>query len=80
MADEERSYLNPKFEFDVEGKSVAQLKDSISWNYDLAKRKIQRIINQRAHGKEREKDTPKKKKEPGLGLGRTARLLKEVDD
>jgi hypothetical protein len=80
MGDTERSYLNPKFEFDLKGKSVAQLKDSISWNYELAKRKIKKVINQRAHDKEWEKEHPKPKKEPGLGLGRTASLLEEVDD
>jgi hypothetical protein len=76
----ERSYLNPEFDTDIPS-SVAELKESISWNYDLAKRKIKRIINQRAHDKEWEKEHPKPpKKEPGLGLGRTASLLEEVDD
>jgi hypothetical protein len=79
MADKKRSYLEPKFEFDVKGKSMAQLKDSASWNWDLAKRKVKKVINQRAHDKEWEKKHPKKK-EPGLGLGRTASLLEKVDD
>jgi hypothetical protein len=75
-----RSYINPKFDFDVSGKSFAQLKDSASWNFDLAKRKVKRVFNQRAADKEYAMKHPKKKKEPGLGLGRTASLLKKVDD
>lgn len=80
MADEKRSYLDPKFEFDVGGKSVAQLKDSAAWNWDLAKRKVKKVFNQRAADKEYAAKNPKKKKEPGLGLGRTADLLARMDD
>jgi hypothetical protein len=77
---EKRSYLNPEFEFDVSGKSFAEIKDSASWNWDLAKRKVKKVINQYNADKEYEKKNPKKKKEPGLGLGRTADLLEHVDD
>ena len=80
MADKERSYLKPEFEFDVGGKSVDQIKDMASWNWDLAKRKVKKVFNQRAADKEWNKKNPKKKKEPGLGLGRTADLLEQVDD
>jgi len=80
VGDKDRSYLNPEFEFDVSGKSFAELKDSASWNFDLAKRKVKRIFNQRAADAEYAKKNPKKKKEPGLGLGRTADLLEHVDD
>jgi hypothetical protein len=80
LGDNERSYLNPEFEFDVGGKSFAELKDSASWNWDLAKRKVKKLINQRAADKEWEAKNPSKKKEPGLGLGRTADLLEHVDD
>jgi hypothetical protein len=80
MGDTERSYLNPEFEFDVSGKSFAELKDSASWNWDLAKRKVKKLFNQRAADKEYAKKNPPKKKEPGLGLGRTADLLEHVDD
>jgi hypothetical protein len=82
MADEEpkRSYLSPEFEFDVGGKSMAEIADSMQWNYQLAKRKIKKKINQYNADKEYEKKNPKKGKEPGLGLGRTADLLEHIDD
>ena len=80
MGDSKRSYTKPQFEFDVKGKSVAQIKDSASWNWDLAKRKVKKVFNQRAADKEYAAKNPKKKKEPGLGLGRTADLLARMDD
>ena len=46
MAEKKRSYLNPKFELGVKGKSVDELMSSASWNWDLAKRKVMRVINQ----------------------------------
>ncbi len=75
----ERSYLNPEFEFDVRGKSIAELKDSASWNWELAKRRIVKIYNQQKADQDWKKKNPEPKKEPGLGLGRTSELLKEVD-
>jgi hypothetical protein len=79
MADE-RSYLDPEFEFDVKGKSIAQLKDSASWNWDLAKRRIKKIYNQHKADQEWKEKNPEPKKEKGLALGRTASLLEKVDD
>ena len=72
MPDKKRSYTKPEFEFEFS-------KDAAAWNWDLAKRKIQRVINQYKSDKEFEANNPKPKKEPGLGLGRTAELLKKVD-
>lgn len=80
MGAKKRNYLKPEFDFDVSGKSFAELKDSASWNIDLAKRKVKKVFNQRAADKEWNQKNPKKKKEPGLGLGRTADLLEKVDD
>jgi hypothetical protein len=76
----ERSYLNPEFELDVKGKSIAQLKDSASWNWELAKRKVKRLYNQHKADQEWKEKNPEPKKEEGLALGRTASLLEEVDD
>jgi len=80
MADKERSYLNPEFEFDIQGKSLDQIKDSLAWDWDLAKRKIKKIYNQYSADREYKAKHPEPKKEPGLGLGRTSDLLKKVDD
>jgi hypothetical protein len=80
MGDTERSYLDPKFEFDVKGKSIPDLAKSATWNWELAKRKVKRLYNQHQADKEWEKEHPPKGKEPGLGLGRTASLLEKVDD
>jgi hypothetical protein len=77
---DKRNYLKPKFEFDVGGKSAVQLKDMASWNWDLAKRKVKKVINQHKSDKEYKAKNPPKKKEPGLGLGRTADLLERIDD
>jgi hypothetical protein len=77
MGDTERSYLNPEFELDVVGKSFSELKDSASWNWELAKRKVKKLYNQRQADKEWAEEH---KKEPGLGLGRTADLLERIDD
>jgi len=80
MGDKKRSYLNPEFELSIKGKSVDELKDSASWNWELAKRKVKKIYNQYKSDKEYAATHPKKKKEPGLALGRTASLLDKVDD
>lgn len=78
MGDKKRSYLNPKFETDVKGKSVAELMASASWNWDLAKRKVKRIINQRAADKEWEKEHPEKKE--GILNKNTQSLLDKIDN
>ncbi len=52
---EKRSYLNPEFELEF-------TKDAAEWNWDLAKRKINKIFNQRAATKEYEANNPKPKK------------------
>ncbi len=73
MGEKKRSYLNPEFEYEFTLKAA-------EWNWDLAKRKVKRIINQHKADKEYAADNPKKKKEPGLGMGRTRALLEQVDD
>ena len=70
MADK-RSYLDPKFEFELS-------KDAASWNWDLAKRKIQRVINQHQSDKEYAKEHPK---ERGLSMNKNTRsLLDKIDN
>jgi hypothetical protein len=76
-SEKKRSYLNPEFELGILGKSMDELKDSASWNWDLAKRRVRKIYNQHQADKAWEKKHPK---EPGLGLGNTAKLLERVDD
>ena len=70
----ERSYLNPEFEFEF-------TKDAAEWNWDLAKRKINKIFNQRASDKEFEANNPKpKKKRDGILGTHTRSLLDKIDD
>ena len=71
MGDQKRSYTNPEFEFEF-------TKDAAAWNWDLAKRKINKIFNQRAATKEFEASQPKKKRDGILGK-HTKGLLDQID-
>ena len=78
MADKERSYLNPEFETDVLGKSMDELKDSASWNWDLAVRTVKKVNNQHKADKEWEEEHPEKK--PGMLGTHTQSLLDRIED
>lgn len=76
MGDEERSYTNPQFEFNVG--SMEEFRDSVSWDWELAKRKVKKIINQHNADKEWEEKHPKEK--PGMLGTHTQSLLDRIED
>ena len=76
MADEERSYTNPQFEFKMG--SADEFANSVAWNWDLAKRKVKKIINQHNADKEWKEKHPVKK--DGLTNTHARSMFDDIED